>query len=102
MTLYEKEYHVIMTEKEFYDISIELGLNPKQDNWGLYAYYGPGEEDWIAHYDFNDGTGSVYMGNVSNYTKSAIVFKNKLTNRLKQMKLEQLQRKLYKIEDDFV
>jgi hypothetical protein len=89
-----------MTEKEFYDISNELGLTPKQDYWGLYAYYGPGEDDWIAHYDFNEGTGSVY-GEISNYTKSAIVFKNKLTNRLKQMKLEQLQRKLCKIDEDF-
>lgn len=90
-----------MTEKEFYDISIELGLTPKQDHWGLYAYYGTGEDDWIAHYDFNYGTGSVYTGEISNYTKSAIVFKNKLTNRLKQMKLEQLQRKLFKIDEDF-
>ena len=91
-----------MTEKEFYSISIELGLNPKQDSWGfLYAYNGPGEEDWIAYYNFNDGSGSVYTGEFSNSTKSAIVFKNRLTNRLKQIKFEQLQRKLYKIEEDF-
>ena len=91
-----------MTEIEFREVTQELGLEPRQDIWGLYAYYGPTQDDWVAHYDFKEHKGYVFFGGVRERAyNSPDTFRQKLQNRLKEMKEEKLRWKLADAAKDF-